>query len=126
MDNATFHKRQDIQDLIQEHHHTILWLPPYSPDLNPIEQVWSWMKGLRQGWRLDSIDDLFFLFYVDMCQFLISVGIDEIFDGSVKVEYIVENTQYLTIRSFLQTVKITLIGLSVNFVIILERIRVSF
>ena len=84
------------------------------------------MKGLRQGWRLDSIDDLFFLFYVDMCQFLISVGIDEIFDGSVKVEYIVENTQYLTIRSFLQTVKITLIGLSVNFVIILERIRVSF
>ena len=62
MDNATFHKRQDIQDLIQEHNHTILWLPPYSPDLNPIEQVWSWMKGLRQGWRLDSIDDLFFYF----------------------------------------------------------------
>ena len=50
-----------------------------------------------------------------MYQFLISVGIDEIFDGSVKVEYIVENTQYLTIRSFLQTVKITLMGLSVNF-----------
>ena len=62
MDNATFHKRQDIQDLIQEHHHTILWLPPYSPDLNPIEQVWSWMKGLRQDWRLDRIDDLFFYF----------------------------------------------------------------
>ena len=62
MDNATFHKRQDIQDLIQEHNHTILWLPPYSPDLNPIEQVWSWMKGLRQSWRLDRIDDLFFYF----------------------------------------------------------------
>ena len=50
-----------------------------------------------------------------MYQFLISVGIDEIFDGSVKVEYIIENTQYLTIHSFFQTVKITLMGLSVNF-----------
>ncbi|WP_062501745.1 IS630 family transposase, partial [Moraxella lacunata] len=56
MDNATFHKRQDIQELIQKHNHTILWLPPYSPDLNPIEQVWSWIKGLRQDWRLDCID----------------------------------------------------------------------
>ena len=39
MDNATFHKRQDIQELIEDAEHTILWLPPYSPDLNPIEQV---------------------------------------------------------------------------------------
>ena len=35
MDNATFHKRQDIQALIEDAEHTILWLPPYSPDLNP-------------------------------------------------------------------------------------------
>ncbi len=62
MDNATFHKRQDIQDLIKEHNHAILWLPPYSPDLNPIEQVWSWIKSLRQDWRLDCIDSLFFYF----------------------------------------------------------------
>ncbi|OPH39985.1 transposase [Moraxella equi] len=40
----------------------MLWLPPYSPDLNPIEQVWSWIKGLRQDWRLDCIDKLFFYF----------------------------------------------------------------
>ncbi|WP_442778849.1 transposase [Avibacterium sp. 21-595] len=39
MDNATFHKRQDIQDTITTKGHDILWLPPYSPDLNPIEQV---------------------------------------------------------------------------------------
>ncbi|WP_171488561.1 transposase [Acinetobacter defluvii] len=35
MDNAAFHKRQDIQDLIMQHGHQILWLLPCSPDLNP-------------------------------------------------------------------------------------------
>ena len=35
MDNAAFHKRQD---LLAQHGHQILWLPPYSPDLNPIEK----------------------------------------------------------------------------------------
>lgn len=62
MDNATFHKRQDIQDLITNRNHTILWLPPYSPDFNPIEQVWSWIKRLRQDWRLACVDSLFFYF----------------------------------------------------------------
>lgn len=62
MDNATFHKRADIQALIEEHGHTILWLPPYSPDLNPIEKIWAWLKKLRKEWRLDCIDSLFFYF----------------------------------------------------------------
>ena len=63
MDNATFHKRQDIQALIEDAEHTILWLPPYSPDLNPIEQVWAWVKRKRKEWRLDCIDTLFFYFF---------------------------------------------------------------
>lgn len=62
MDNATFHKRQDIQDLIQSAGHTILWLPPYSPDLNPIEKTWAWVKQKRKEWRLDCVDSLFFYF----------------------------------------------------------------
>ena len=62
MDNATFHKRQDIQALIEDAEHTILWLPPYSPDLNPIEQVWAWVKQKHKDWRLDCIDTLFFYF----------------------------------------------------------------
>ncbi len=41
MDNATFHQRQDIEDLFTQHGHQILWLPPYSPDLNPIEKMWD-------------------------------------------------------------------------------------
>ncbi|WP_428843252.1 transposase, partial [Suttonella ornithocola] len=31
MDNAAFHKRSDIQAIIEEHGHEIVWLPPYSP-----------------------------------------------------------------------------------------------
>ena len=41
MDNASFHKRQDTQELIADAGHHILWLPPYSPDLNPIEKIWT-------------------------------------------------------------------------------------
>ncbi|UOO82045.1 IS630 family transposase [Uruburuella testudinis] len=62
MDNATFHKRLDIQDLIEKAGHTILWLPPYSPDLNPIEQTWAWIKRKRKDWRIDCLDTLFFYF----------------------------------------------------------------
>ncbi|SDX29042.1 DDE superfamily endonuclease [Nitrosomonas communis] len=37
MDNATFHKRQDTRDAIQNAGYTLEYLPAYSPDLNPIE-----------------------------------------------------------------------------------------
>lgn len=43
MDNATFHKRQDTKELIEDAGHTQR-LPPYSPDLNPIEKAWAWVK----------------------------------------------------------------------------------
>ena len=39
-DNAAFHKSSEIADLLKENGHRILWLPPYSPDLNPIEHKW--------------------------------------------------------------------------------------
>nr|WP_143143332.1 transposase [Suttonella ornithocola] len=52
MDNAAFHKRSDVQAIIEEHGHEILWLPPYSPDLNPIEKMWAWIKQIAKngGW----------------------------------------------------------------------------
>ena len=45
MDNATFHKGGRIQQLIQEAGCELLYLPPYSPDLNLIEKCWSWLKS---------------------------------------------------------------------------------
>ncbi len=45
MDNATFHKGGRIQQLIQDAGCQLLYLPPYSPDLNRIEKCWSWLKS---------------------------------------------------------------------------------
>lgn len=45
LDNATFHKGGRISQLIQDANCQLLYLPPYSPDLNKIEQCWSWLKS---------------------------------------------------------------------------------
>lgn len=45
MDNATFHKGGRIQELIESYGCRILYLPPYSPDLNRIEKCWAWLKS---------------------------------------------------------------------------------
>ena len=58
MDNATFHKRKDTQEAIRKSGHTLLYLPPYSPDLNPIEQKWAQAKSIYRKYRC-SIEDLF-------------------------------------------------------------------
>ncbi|MEI2773969.1 MAG: IS630 family transposase [Candidatus Competibacter sp.] len=46
LDNAAFHKRQDIQNTLRQAGHTREYLPPYSPDLNPIEHKWAQAKAL--------------------------------------------------------------------------------
>lgn len=45
LDNATFHKGGRIEQLIQSVGCQLLYLPPYSPDLNKIEKCWSWIKS---------------------------------------------------------------------------------
>lgn len=44
MDNAAFHKSEETKRLIEKAGCRVLFLPPYSPDLNPIEQVWANIK----------------------------------------------------------------------------------
>jgi transposase len=58
MDNATFHKGEAAA-LLEEAGHQVLWLPPYSPDLNPIEHCWAWVKDFRRRHRIQCIDELF-------------------------------------------------------------------
>jgi len=53
MDNATFHKRDDTQQAIVQAGHTLEYLPPYSPDLNPIEKKWAQVKAYRKKFRCD-------------------------------------------------------------------------
>lgn len=44
MDNALFHKSQRTKDFIESVGCKLVFLPPYSPDLNPIEKFWANMK----------------------------------------------------------------------------------
>ena len=58
MDNASFHKRADILEAIQQTSCILEFLPPYSPDLNPIERKWAQAKAIRRRHRCD-VDTLF-------------------------------------------------------------------
>jgi transposase len=44
MDNLSSHKVKGIQEIVEEQGARIEYLPPYSPDLNPVENMWSKMK----------------------------------------------------------------------------------
>ncbi len=48
MDNAAFHKGKDMKQSLQNAGHTLEYLPPYSPDLNPIEKKWAQAKTVRR------------------------------------------------------------------------------
>ncbi|MDQ6961624.1 MAG: IS630 family transposase [Mariprofundaceae bacterium] len=45
MDNASIHKVKQVKEIIEEAGCSLLYLPPYSPDFNPIEQYWAVMKS---------------------------------------------------------------------------------
>ena len=48
MDNARFHKTVEVMNVIQAHGHIPVFLPPYSPFLNPIEELFSqWKRSIR-------------------------------------------------------------------------------
>ena len=46
MDNLSAHKGERIRELIEKRGCELLYLPPYCPDLNPIEEAFSKIKGL--------------------------------------------------------------------------------
>ena len=45
IDNATWHKTKKVKEFCEENSITLLFLPPYSPEFNPIERVWSFLKS---------------------------------------------------------------------------------
>jgi transposase len=46
MDNLSAHKGSRVRELIEERGCELIYLPPYSPDFNPIEEAFSKIKGL--------------------------------------------------------------------------------
>ena len=58
MDNLPAHKVAGVVEAIEGVGARILYLPPYSPDLNPIEQVFAKLKALLRKAKERTIDDL--------------------------------------------------------------------
>lgn len=58
MDNAAFHKSARMKQLIEEAGCFLLFLPTYSPDLNPIEHWWHKIKSLLRPLMQNSYEDL--------------------------------------------------------------------
>jgi transposase len=46
MDNLTAHKGERVKELVEQRDCELLYLPPYSPDFNPIEEAFSKIKDL--------------------------------------------------------------------------------
>ncbi|WP_082179804.1 IS630 family transposase [Acinetobacter bereziniae] len=44
LDNASIHKGRKIEELARQYNARLMYLPAYSPDLNPIEKAWSILK----------------------------------------------------------------------------------
>ena len=58
MDNLSAHKRADIQLIIEQAGAKVIYLSPYSPDFNPIENCWSKLKQYLRSVSARSRDAL--------------------------------------------------------------------
>ena len=57
-DNAPFHRKSRLAAIAAHHGHVVLFLPPYSPDFNPIEQTFGVFKRRRLYHPHLSLDDI--------------------------------------------------------------------
>lgn len=58
MDNAAFHKSAKTRELIEKFGCYLLFLPTYSPDLNPIEHCWHKVKSILRPLIQQTYDNL--------------------------------------------------------------------
>ena len=58
MDNLGSHKAVGVEEAIERVGASVWYLPPYSPDLNPIEKLWSKIKSRLRRAAADTLDGL--------------------------------------------------------------------
>lgn len=58
MDNMKSHHAKAIKELLDKSGIHYLYLPPYSPDLNPIEKLWSKVKAILRKLKARTLDAL--------------------------------------------------------------------
>jgi transposase len=87
MDNLSAHKGEKVRELIEERGCELIYLPSYSPDLNPIEEAFSKIKGLVRkaearsrealveaiGWALSAVTSRDARAFFEHCGYRMSV-----------------------------------------------------
>ena len=58
MDNLSSHKVTGIEEMIRSVGATVKYLPPYSPDMNPVERMWAKMKSILKKMKGRTEDEL--------------------------------------------------------------------
>ena len=58
MDNMKSHRAKAVKELLDSSGIRYIYLPPYSPDLNPIEKLWSKVKALLRKFKARTLDIL--------------------------------------------------------------------
>lgn len=58
LDNLAVHKQPEVRAAIEDTGATLRFLPPYSPDFNPIEQVFAKLKAFLRALKPRSFDDV--------------------------------------------------------------------
>jgi putative transposase len=66
MDRASFHRKTRPEEICKKRGVFLLYLPPYSPDYNPIEKTWANMKkNLRDAAPLRELIETAIYAYLD-------------------------------------------------------------
>jgi len=58
LDNCSIHKMDEIEEVIEGSGAWVIFLPRYSPDLNPIENCWSKVKGILRSLKPRTLEEL--------------------------------------------------------------------
>ena len=69
MDNASYHKSARLEEIFDKHNHLLVFLPPYSPELNPIELLWGILKR-NPGHYFDDTKDLLENLKIQVCKLM--------------------------------------------------------
>lgn len=62
-DGASCHRKKEVIEFIKSHCSNIIDHPSCSPDLNPIEHVWGWMKRKLSKYKIEDHEQLKLLVY---------------------------------------------------------------
>ena len=58
MDNLRVHHNLKVKEHMKEKGLAVEWIPPYSPDMNPVEEMFSWLKRELRKKRVSSRNEL--------------------------------------------------------------------